>query len=340
MNFRTPKLDAAVADFKALCAGHPQMFTYGQFYVLNRTIDDLKVEIESALRNNVRLMFLPPGQLDNAVKFFNTKLSQEIHKISVAEIAGMLDLIEVGGDMASIRAMLPQSATDAAEAQTRYNTVWGSPDIQGGPVWFGRPTLGIAQAAHQLEKVKCFDVLRAFARKAQHKRGVTALPATVKISEGAVAGAHVSGPPAGGGDEVPQQLIKYTAPLSSTTARIKAALDAKAFVHCGLLSGASHERSAFPQPEHHVLVFGYDTINVQDAFVFWDPDTARSNIASTGWGFGFGVLFASATRLSTAFDDGDLTAIQRNKHADTFGDHVNDTRRHCYQVYFVQTLPA
>jgi uncharacterized protein YcgI (DUF1989 family) len=33
-----------------------------------------------------------------------------------------------------------------------------------------------ALAAFQLEKTKCFDVLRAFARKLHKKRGMTALP--------------------------------------------------------------------------------------------------------------------------------------------------------------------
>ena len=340
MNFRTATFDAAVADFKALCPGHLQMLTYGQFYVLNRTLDDLKAQIEADLRANLRLAFLPPGELDNAIRFFHTKLSEAIGDINVSQIMQMLDLIEIGGDMAAIRAMFAPSASDAADAHSRFNAIWPTPDIPGGPLFFGTARFGIAKAAFEFEKTKCFDVLRAFARKAQRKRGVSSLPPAVVISEGAIAGATLAGPPAAGAAVVPQQTIKYTVPLAGIVARIKASLAARALVHCGLLSGASHEHSSFPQPEHHVLVFAHDVVNGQDAFVFWDPDAGRSNIASTGWGRGFGVLFVPGTRFSTAFDDADLTAIDRDsRNLQTFGDHLGDTRRHCYQVYFLQTLP-
>ena len=127
---------------------------------------------------------------------------------------------------------------------------------------------------------------------------------------------------------------------------MKAAIDAGGFVHCGVLSGALHEHSKFGSPEHHILVFAYDSIDGQDAFLFWDPDAAKSNIASTksaanpqGWGEGFGVLFSRMGRLTTAFDDADLAAIDRHEKAKTFGDHTNETLRHCYQVYQLFTLP-
>jgi hypothetical protein len=120
---------------------------------------------------------------------------------------------------------------------------------------------------------------------------------------------------------------------------MRAALDERGFVHCGVLSGARHERSAFPNPEHHILVFAYDTLDGHDAFLFWDPDSARSNIKSTSWGPGFGVLFSRAGRLCTGVDDADLADIERTKGALFEGDHLRDDRRHSYQVYSLFTLP-
>jgi hypothetical protein len=341
VTFSTPALETALSQFKALCSGHEQLFQYGQFYVTNRTIDDLLATIETELRANLRFQFLPPDQLNNAITFFKTALRSPVTEINVSRITAMLDVIEVGGDLASIRALFAPNAADAAEAQRRYTAVWSTDDVGGGPLFFGAARLGIAQAAYQIEKVKCFDVLRAFARKLVKKRGFGGLPAAAKYAEGALAGAAVSGPPAGNAADVPQQTIKYGAPaaLASAQTRMKAAIDAGGYVQCGLLSGVSHDMSVFPNPEHYVMAFAHDTVAGQNAFLFWDPDAARSNIASTSWGRGFGVLFGSGTRLSTAADDADLTAIDRTRASATFGDHVNETRRHCYQVYYLQTLP-
>jgi hypothetical protein len=128
---------------------------------------------------------------------------------------------------------------------------------------------------------------------------------------------------------------------------MKAVIDGGGYVHCGLLSGALHEHSKFGSPEHHILVFGYDVRDGQDAFVFWDPDAAHSNIASTvtpanakGWGTGFGILFSRTGRLCTGVDDADLAAIDTDHpNSDTFGNHNSEPLRHCYQVYTLQSLP-
>lgn len=343
MNFSTPKFNAAVTQFKAFCPGHEELFRFGQFYVTKRTTNALIAQVEAELRSNTRFLFLAPDQLENTIKFFRTKLSKKIDDISVPEITAMLDLIEVGGDMALIRAMFALSPADAVHAQEDFTALWSRPDIAGSPLFSqSSPTFGKAKAAFKLELDKCFQVLRAFARQLLKKRGIANLPQALAISDGAIGGAFLKETALAAGTNVGQQTVKYRSPaaLGTVMTRMKAAIDAGAFVHCGVSSGARHEHSKFPQPEHHILVFAHDTLSGQDAFLFWDPDASHSNIASTPWGNGFGVLFGTAGHLSTAFDDGDLLAIERDgTKTATFGDHLNDPLRHCYQVYSVQTLP-
>lgn len=198
----------------------------------------------------------------------------------------------------------------------------------------------------KFEKDKCFTCTRALARKLLKKRGITSIPGKVKIAEGQTAGATVVGPPPGTGHTVPLQTIRYSsaAAINATVVRIKAALDAGALVQCGVLSGASHEHSVFPKPEHFVLLFDHDVVDGKDAFVFWDSDTSASNIepAPGGpalWGPGFGCLISTDGRLSTAFDTADLSAINTDKTLQNFGMHTMQPNRHRYQVYQVQTLP-
>lgn len=176
MNFSTPKFDSAVAEFKAFCPGHEQLFRFGQFYVTKRTINDLMAQIEGELRNNIRFKFLPPEQLNNTITFFKTKLGVPITLVDVGAITHMLDLIEVDGDMAPIRAMFVPSQNDRANAQRDFTALWSTADIPAAPLFStSTATLGKAQAAFQLEKDRCFQVLRAFARKLLKKRGITNL---------------------------------------------------------------------------------------------------------------------------------------------------------------------
>jgi len=118
-------------------------------------------------------------------------------------------------------------------------------------------------------------------------------------------------------------------------------IDTGGLIQCGVMSGVRQDNDLFKKPEHYVLVFDYCQIEGKDAFMFWDPDAGRSNITSAQWGPGFGCLFHASKRLSTAIDDADLLAIERNESEALFGDHTApyDRRRHCYQVYWVQTRP-
>jgi hypothetical protein len=354
VNFATPKFNKAVDDLKALCGpSHTQLFRFGQFYVTNRTMEDLFHQVERNLSDNLRFILGPAEQLANTIEFFRKKLLGVAPlDVNVPLITATLDLIESNGDMAAIRAMLVTTKQDQANAQAEFNDIWSDTRIPEAPRWYGTATLGKAQAAFRLEKDKCFTVLRSFAAKLLKKRADAHVSRSSTLGESVVGGAQpkqtAAGVPASPGvaEIIPRETLDYAQPaaLDAAAKRMRAALDERGFIHCGVLSGARHERSTFPNPEHHILVIAYDTIDGQDAFLFWDPDAAHTNIKSTGWKAGFGVLFSRPGRLCTGVDDADLANIERTKDALFEGDHLLDpptldNRRHSYQVYSLITLP-
>ena len=349
MALNTSRLDTAVEAFQKICGhdrhsnldGHWQLYQYGQFYVTNRTVDDLVAQIQTELKANVRFQLDPP-QLTNAMNFFNAKLRVSIKTVNLPVILAMLDSMENNGDMAAIKLMFAPTQSDRANAQSDFNTLWSSQDLPANPWWTGSASLQKAQAAFEIEKDRCWQVLRSFARMLLKKRAIKSLPAAAQISAALLGGASIK-------NITPkrQEIVYASQPeLTAAVARMKEAIDNGGYVHCGVLSGALHEHSKFGSPEHHILVFAYDVRDGQDAFAFWDPDAFVSNIASTvtptnasGWGRGFGILFSRPGRLCTGVDDADLAAIDTDSTSPTFGDHTSEPKRHCYQVYTLQSLP-
>ena len=347
LNFATKNFNDAVKDLQGLCGTHTQLFRLGQFYVTNRTKEELIAQIKADLSANLRLVNAPV-LLANTIRFFETKLGEFPELIKAADLTNMLNLIEANGDMAAIRAMIGSTKQDEAHARADFNAVWSNTTITAAPLFSGSPaTLGKMLAAFTLEKGACFDVVLAFAKKLFAKRDPVRLSPTVVLSDGTVGGALPKltqpGVPASLGvpETLARETLVYAQPngLSAAVARMKAALKAREFIQCGVLSGALHDHNKFPKPEHYLLVFAHDIIDSNDAFLFWDPDAARSNIAGTSWGDGFGVLFSRDGRLSTGVDDADLADIDRTKGATTEGNHLRDVLRHSYQVYSLQTLP-
>jgi hypothetical protein len=348
VNYATKHFNDAVADLKALCGTHTQLFEYGQFYVTLRTLEDMFGQIKADLSANLRFAGVP-DELASAIAFFDAQLFQvPVLQINVAAIINMLNLKETNGDMAAIRALFVSTKEDEAHARADFNDVWSTTNISAYPLYSSSAaSIGKAKAAYTLEKGKCWQMVRAFAAKLLNKRGGVRLLPTVILSEGIVAGAKPTQtapgvPRSPGVDEVlARETLVYAQPtlLNAAVNRMKEALKAKGFVHCGVLSGAMHDHSVFPIPEHHILVFAHDVIDTQDAFLFWDPDAAHSNIASTSWGNGFGVLFSRNGRLCTGVDDADLADIERTKGVRTEGNHLRDPLRHSYQVYTLETLP-
>ena len=90
-----------------------------------------------------------------------------------------------------------------------------------------------------------------------------------------------------------------------------------------------NKKHPYPAPEHFLLAFAQHD---SSAFLFWDPDGTTSNIQSRPWGEGFGVVYYSDNRLSTAYNDADFRAISGNF-------HTNSPRRHLYQVNLAAPMP-
>lgn len=141
--------------------------------------------------------------------------------------------------------------------------------------------------------------------------------------------------------------IKYNnvRTLKQILGNIVQALRQGHLVLCGVLSGILDDsKKKFPNPEHYILLFSYEKIEDEDTFVFWDSDPTCSNISVFDkWGTSFGVVFFNTKEIdtitktpfpmfSTACDLDDLNRVSLS------GDHQDVTRRHRYQVYYVQTL--
>jgi hypothetical protein len=185
----------------------------------------------------------------------------------------------------------------------------------GGPVLNGK-RVG--------EESACFDSTTSLARKYVKAQALPSIPGSISIPAAPIPGTRLS---------TQKDRIIYDQPsaLANTLVRIKQAIDAKYPVICGVLSGATHQMSVFPSPEHFLLLFAYLPENI---FLFWDSDIGVTNIDGLGWGPGFGALYATATTFSTGTDEADLEAYVRS--GEHFGDHVALPRRHRYQVYNVR----
>ena len=344
VTFLTPQFKASVDRFKSYFKGS-QIANFGQFYVA----ESIRAAIEQVISDTVQ---------STAEGIFSADKGEQItsalwphidgipfDNIDVPAVNDILDRYDQG-DLGAIRQMFTTAAptaADAAAVANAFNVLWTSPSSPGLDSIFvtGSPTVKLGKAAQALEKTKCFPVALGMAQKLARKQGTAYLAADKRISMGTITGAVVTEGPAGPKPALARQTINYTndAVLVKLTGSMRAAIDAGATVLCGVLSGVRQDKNLFTQPEHYILVFGYGVINGVDAFVFWDPDALHSNVASAATGPGFGWLFHLPGRLATGLDEADLKAIERNPSSATFGDHLQEPRRHCYQVYYIRTLP-
>ncbi|PEM41112.1 hypothetical protein [Bacillus toyonensis] len=339
MTFSTPKLDSSAQDFQNIFKNHKELYLYGQFYLHNRYFDQLIAEIEIALKGTLFFMF-SPNLLDNALNLIRKFLrlpAEQLTEQNINEFFKKLDPTD--SFTSSLKQILLPGPPDLNAVKRDYAMIWSSSQIGSAPPWLNS-SFQKYLASYNFEKDKCFDTLRSLSRKLLNARSITKIPSNAKISDGAIAQASLKKSFKDPGSGVISDVIVYQAPaaFSILFPKIKMAIDAKCVVQCGVLSGVFGP-SSFPNPEHYILIFGYDTVDGKDVFLFWDPDAVRSNIGSTIWGRGFGCLFFQSNRLSTAIDNTDFFNIQTDGQSDFFGDHLSEPRRHRYQVYYIQTLP-
>jgi hypothetical protein len=204
--------------------------------------------------------------------------------------------------------------------KTIISQFWASKKIESTP-YLGLPSIQRQVMALEVEKNLCFDVTRAVAGKYIHANNISPLPKSDQISIGQIGGARLS---------ENGRLVLYDSDkeLKVIIQKIKTSLDKQVPVLCGCFSGILHERSKFPNPEHYLLLLGYD----KNCFLFWDSDAATSHVNLLGFGFGFGFIFDINGHLSTGEDSDDFAAIDKN------GFHINHQVRHRYQIYYVETM--
>jgi len=344
VTFLTPQFKTSIDRFKGYFKDS-QITKFGQFYVT----ESIRAAIEQVISDTVQSTAEGIFSADKGDRITSALWPYidgiPFDDIDVSAVNDVLDQYDQG-DLGVIRQMFTATApttADATAVSNAFNVLWTSPSSPGLDAIFvtGSPTVPRGRAAQALEKTKCFPVAQGMAQKLARKQGTTYLAADKRISMGTIAGAVVTEGPAGPKPALAQQTIKYTndSVLVKLVGSMRGAIDAGGTVLCGVLSGVRQDKNLFTQPEHYILVFGYGAINGVDAFVFWDPDALHSNIASAATGQGFGWLFHLPGRLSTGLDEGDLRAIDRNPSSATFGDHLQEPRRHCYQVYYVRTMP-
>lgn len=344
MAFTTNKLDDAVAAFKAIFAGDPDLYLSGQFYLTNRYLNDILSAVRTDLQAQLQFILAPElveptlGQfrslLEGLLDPIRDATSLQIIAQSLAQLAQTLvpDTVLTG--------MFTPGAPDVAGVKTDHNTVWSPSSVAAAPP-FLTTTVRKFMAARPFEKDNCFVTCTAFARKLQTARAIPTVQPANRISDGQVAQATVTrlqDPASGIASDVVQFNPTQLSPLSG---RLKAAITAHAVLRCGVLSGAFHEQSVFPIPEHFILVFDFDVLDSTDVFVFWDPDAAVTQVAGVPWGRAFDLLFAGSSRISTARDDADLFRVETDKNKTLlFGSHLGEPLlRHRYQPYSFQTLP-
>jgi hypothetical protein len=368
--FTSSEFDAAVANFKDVFQTNPALYTSGQFYISdwveNGIISNATYLVDSDPALTVALAekiskTSTTTKLSKLMQLFRNFLTkyykgeskpEDLYDYLIANFVdtegnGYLSNDNVKRVVVWVSSLFPKgepSPAETSQTRTAYQLVWNTTDI-AAPWLSLQPNSKLYKAAYKFESDNCFTVCRSLAGKLLAQRSVTRLPAKAKYSAGQLALCSFDPPgPSAPGSGVTCQTVLYgdKAALAAAVSAMRSAVDANAVIQCGVLSGCRWDPSGPRgpmEPEHYVLVFAYGKANDADAFLFWDPDAGATNIASTNWGVGFGCLFVTSSRLSTAIDDTDLNTLNTDGNSDDFGDHIAEPKRHRYQVTYVQTLP-
>lgn len=329
---QSPSISGAIANFKSIFSSNPKILTFGQFQITNLVYEEIikAVNADLTAKPNAELQAVWNDMLSASNGILTSALINKINERGIS--SDYPRIVKVYG---------PDVTATKAWAQDLYKKFWLRDNAINPSPNVTPATIARFNAAYNLggidlngqptgEKGACHNSTHALGRKYVNAKGLAPIPANLKISRGQIAGAKSK-------SEGMLDRVVYSSPgaLNAEVDKIKLALDAGYPVVCGLLSGVKHDMTALltkkklPNPEHYVLVFGYEN----NVFAFWDSDVSVSDMTATDWGPGFGLLVATTTSFSTGWDEADLRAV------DGEGNHLNFPKRHRYQVYSVQTLP-
>jgi hypothetical protein len=339
--------DKAVAELKSVFKNKIRLVTEGQFYVTWWAGEQLVGQAENELFETLSLAPLKREHILKLIK--GLIIGTPVSRISPELVQLNLDSLDRNNDLAGVKRLFETGTPSQVElgvVRAIFEKTWGKSDINEGDYYVGsRGDFKTLRAAFNYDKVQCFKVCRGFANKLLVACRANALPKKLKLSAGLIAQATLIGKPATSDNakQEEQQIVNYGAPsqLRDIAKLMREVLDFGGVIQCGVLSGVRLDKNIRNDPEHYILVIAHDVIDGQEAFLFWDPDPSGSDVEKTLWGPGFGVLFSRAGRLTTAIDDDDLKNLQLAKSDKNFGDHLTlPHRRHCYQVFWIQTLPV
>jgi hypothetical protein len=317
------RLDDAVDDFKQVFKGNPNLYRYGMF------------DLRESCRDAVDALL--DRELDPARRF---------NKLTYDFIIAYESWQRDKADPARIRKVFRVLEADkslAANLPTAYSVF--RPDPDGGDSWASREYLGIwssdtipaaysgsgvasptatkIASADRLErgKGKCYATTRKMAARYLFAKGT---PKPPWGQQELVANARLS--------QSGEFILYDETQLDKFRSYLIEGLSRGVVYTLGVLSGTSHDKSKFPDPEHWLLLYSHGPGT--NAFGFWDSDGQFSSLdpggtANIGWGRGFGVLFFQGGRFSTAYDPADFTRIDA-------GNHIDNPTRHRYQVYLYE----
>lgn len=314
--------DTQVDEFKKLFASSMDVVEGGQFAVTNSLIGERSYDIDTELTAAGK-----PPAIKAALKAYTDVDTISDYRARANDALKAIKDAKLEGSFPITTKMLsPDPEATAQWAAQKYSSVWTSPGMTNVPYGI-LVTADKIKVMYDYEKDKCYRTAQSMGAKTVLAKASGLKSKSTNYSGGQIAGARI----ASGGT---RDIIKYgsSQSLDSAVSAIVSAMSAGYAYVFGVLSGVQLE-TAWPNPEHYVLVFAQGTLNGKQAFLFWDPDAGVTRIKSRGWGFGFGLIFHADGHLSTAEDQSDLD----NVNAD--GDHVNNTDRHCYQVFLAAPSP-
>jgi len=325
---------AEVERFKSLLGRDPTMLEYGQFHV------SFTIYKEMWRIVNADLASVPV----NAMLEIWQSMNQKVDGLTSNDLVNYIKLSHLESVYPNIMKVYSTAPAGGQPPGQLYDQYWHNDDLnpsinvapatrarylsarrRGG----GGPILGTERVG---EESACLDSTSSLARKyVKAQAPLPPIPAALSIPKAQIPGTRLSAKK----DPFPLgSRIIYEQPsaLANTLVRIKQAINAKYPVICGVLSGETHDKRPFPDPEHYLLLFAFLPENI---FLFWDSNIVATKIDGLGWGRGFGALYATASTFSTGADEADLEAyILGGKFS---GDHLARPTRHRYQVYQVRT---
>lgn len=312
--------DTKVAEFKKLFASSTGLVDGGQFAVTKTLTDKMHDDVTF----EVFLNKAGPAAVNKALVDYRKKSTNSDYRLwANAALKAIKDAkLEASYPMAT-KLLTPDPQATTQWAAQQYGAVWTSSGMTSVPSGI-EITADKIKVMFDYEADKCFRTSKAMGMKTVVAMGSKLAPNPQNYSGGQIANAAKTS--SGSRDVVTYNSKALDAAVSNI---VKAMSAGYAYVF-GVLSGT---QGSVTDPEHYILAFAQGSLNGKQAFLFWDPDAAVTNLKTRGWGQGFGLIFHADGHLSTGEDQSDFDNV------DGDGDHVNNTDRHCYQVFLAAPSP-